>query len=135
MILKDLITRVRQNTRDTTGSLFPQEDVIAFINEGVDRTRRIKKLSKMSYLVNLSDEPDYLPQEYHHLLALYATSRCFTQDENAYSAQTFMQEYEFKTSEMEIAIKSGDIEIIPPDSDLNDADMDGVQNVYFSKEV
>lgn len=36
MTLKDMITRVRQYTRDITGSLFTQDDIIAFINEGVD---------------------------------------------------------------------------------------------------
>lgn len=135
MTLKDLIQRVRQNTRDTTGSLFTQEDVVSFINEAIDRTRRIKQLSKMSYLEVLIDVPTYLPEEYHHLLALYATSRCFTQDENSYQAQIFMQEYEYKTQELETLIKSGEVEIIPPDVDLEEAEFDGVKNVYFSEEV
>ena len=49
MTLKTLIDRVRQYTRDTTGSLFTQEDIIAFINEGIDRTKRYKYFKDMVY--------------------------------------------------------------------------------------
>lgn len=133
MTLKEMIDRVRAYTRDTTGSLFTQEDIVGFVNEGIDRTRRYKKLSKMEYLINLSDEPTYLPQQYHHLLALYATSRCFTQDEQLTQAQQFMNEYEYKTSEMEQLIENGELEITPPDSDLDSGEMDGVKNVYFTE--
>ena len=133
MTLKEMIDRVRAYTRDTTGSLFTQEDIVAFVNEAIDRTRRYKKLSKMEYLINLYDEPIYLPEQYHHLLALYATSRCFTQDEQLTQAQQFMNEYEFKTSEMEQLIENGELEITPPDSDLDSGEMDGVKNVYFTE--
>ena len=129
MNLKDLISRVRQYTRDTTGSLFTQEDIIAFINEGIDRTRRYKHFKDMTYLESLSDEPKYLPSEYHHLLALYGASRCFTQDEQHAIAQQFMNEYEFKTQEVELLINDGDLEIEGYDKESKE--FDSVKNVYF----
>lgn len=130
MTLKNLIDRVRQYTRDTTGSLFTQDDVIAFINEGIDRTRRYKHFKSMEHLSSLSDEPKHLPNEYHHLLAIYAASRCFTQDEQHAIAQQFMNEYEFKTQEVELLINEGELEIEGYD-DSNNKEFDSIKNVYF----
>ena len=134
MTLKTLIDRVRQYTRDTTGSLFTQEDIIAFINEGIDRTKRYKYFKDMVYLENLSDEPILLPSEYHHLLAIYGASRCFTQDEQNYLAQQFMNEYEYKTSEMEQLINDGELIIEGYDENSNKP-FDAVKDVYFTKFV
>ena len=130
MTLKNLIDRVRQYTRDTTGSLFTQDDVIAFINEGIDRTRRYKHFKNMEHLSSLSDEPKLLPNEYHHLLAIYAASRCFTQDEQHAIAQQFMNEYEYKTQEVELLINEGELEIDGYDASQN-KEFDSVKNVYF----
>ena len=134
MTLKDLITRVRQYTRDTTGSLFAQEDIIAFINEGIDRTRRYKFFKDMEHLTSLSDEPKYLPNQYHHLLAVYASSRCFTQDEQTYLAEQFMNEYEFKTQEVELLVNEGELDIDGFDGDNSNKPFDAVKNVYFVEE-
>ena len=130
MTLNTMIDRVRQDTRDTTGSLFTKEDIIAFINDGIDRTKRYKYFKDMVYLENLSDEPILLPSEYHHLLAIYGASRCFTQDEQHAIAQQFMNEYEFKTQEVELLIEDGDLEIDGYDKDKN-KEFDAVKNVYF----
>lgn len=132
MTLKELIDRVRAYTRDITGSLFTQEDIIAFINEGIDRTKRYRYFKDMPYLISLSDEPKYLPSEYHHLLAVYSASRCFTQDEQTYLAQQFMNEYEYKTQEMQQLIEDGDIEIQDYNAD-NNKTFDAVKNVYFEE--
>lgn len=132
MTLKELINRVRQYTRDITGSLFTQEDIVAFINEGIDRTRRYKYFKGMEYLNSLSDEPMLLPPEYHHLLAIYGASRCFTQDEQNYLAQQFMNEYEYKTSEMEQLINDGEL-IIEGFDESSNKPFDAVKDVYFTK--
>ena len=130
MTLKNLIDRIRAYTRDTTGSLFTQDDIIAFINEGIDRTRRYKSFRNMEHLTSLSDEPKYLPSQYHHLLAIYGASRCFTQDEQTYLAEQFMNEYEYKTQEVELLINSG--ELLIEDVNKDDEAFDGVKNVYFT---
>ena len=131
MTLKDLINRVRQYTRDTTGSLFTQDDIIAFINEGIDRTKHHKYFKKMESLTSLSDEPKYLPKEYHHLLAVYGASRCFIQDEQTYFAEQFMNEYEYKMQEVVLLINDGDLVI--DEYDVNKENpFDAVVNVYFT---
>ena len=130
MTLKNLIDRIRAYTRDTTGSLFTQDDIIAFINEGIDRTRRYKSFRDMEHLTSLSDEPKYLPSQYHHLLAIYGASRCFTQDEQTYLAEQFMNEYEYKTQEVELLINSGELSIEGVNKE--DEAFDGVKNVYFT---
>ena len=123
MTLKTLIDRVRQYTRDTTGSLFTQDDIVSFINEGIDRTRRLTHFS------TLTDEPILLPNEYHHLLAIYAASRCFTQDEQLQLAEQFMNEYEYKTQEVELLINEGELVIEGVDNANNE--FDSIKNVYF----
>ena len=129
MTLKTLIDRVRQYTRDTTGSLFTQDDIVAFINEGIDRTRRYTHFKGMKHLNSLSDEPILLPNEYHHLLSIYAASRCYTQDEQVYLAEQFMNEYEYKTQEVILLINDG--ELVIEDSGVDNKEFDSVKNVYF----
>ena len=129
MTLKTLIDRVRQYTRDTTGSLFTQDDVVAFINEGIDRTKRYVYFKNMYHLSALTDEPNLLPEQYHHLLAIYAASRCFTQDEQHAIAQQFMNEYEFKTQELDLLINDGDLVI--EGAENVGGEFDHVKNVYF----
>ena len=131
MTLKDLIDRIRAYTNDSTGSVFTQENIIAFINEGIDRTRRFKVFRDMEHLTSLSDEPIYLPSQYHHLLALYGASRCFSQDEQVYVAEQFMNEYEYKMSEVELLINSGELSIEGVNKD--NSEFDGVKDVYFTK--
>ena len=134
MTLKELIDRIRAYANDSTGSLFTQENIIAFINEGIDRTRRFKVFRDMEHLTSLSDEPILLPSEYHHLLAIYGASRCFTQDEQNYLAQQFMNEYEYKTSEMEQLINDGEL-VIEGYDESNNKPFDAVKDVYFTKFV
>ena len=129
MTLKTLIDRVRQYTRDTTGSLFTQDDIVSFINEGIDRTRRLIHFRGMEHLSTLTDEPILLPDEYHHLLAIYAASRCFTQDEQLQLAEQFMNEYEYKTQEVELLINEGELVIEGVDNANNE--FDSIKNVYF----
>ena len=129
MTLKTLIDRVRQYTRDTTGSLFTQDDIVSFINEGIDRTRRFTYFRGMEHLSTLTDEPILLPNEYHHLLAIYAASRCFTQDEQLQLAEQFMNEYEYKTQEVELLINEGELVIEGVDNANNE--FDSIKNVYF----
>ena len=131
MTLKELIDRIRAYTNDSTGSLFTQENIIAFINEGIDRTRRFKVFRDMKHLTSLSDEPIYLPSQYHHLLALYGASRCFSQDEQVYVAEQFMNEYEYKMSEVELLINSGELSIEGVNKD--NSEFEGVKDVYFTK--
>lgn len=133
MRLVDLVLRVRAYTRDSNGALFTEEDINNFLNEGIDRLRKITELSEMKPLSLSSDVPILLPNQYHHLIAIYGASRCFTQDEQNSMAQVFMDEFEQKLSELEIGIKNGSIIIVDSEGNqvVSDEFDDGVKNVYF----
>ena len=135
MTLSELVSRVRSYTRDTTGTLFTLSDVKNFINEGIDKLRQIKVLEGMEYLESDTDIPDYLPSQYHYSLAVYSASRCFSQDEQHYLAQTFMEEFLGLYSLIELGIKEGTIVIIGSDGEQisSDDEFDGVVDVYFRR--
>ena len=115
----ELILRVRAVTRDLSNSIFREQDITAFINEGIDRfVQVIPELANMEYLYSNTDIPKFLPKEYHHLLAVYCASRCFEQDERHYQATTKMNEFEAKLDELKSKIEGGDIKIIDPDTGL-----------------
>lgn len=135
MTLNELVSRVRSYTRDTTGTLFTLSDVKCFINEGIDKLRQIKVLEGMEYLESDTDIPDLLPSQYHYSLAVYSASRCFSQDEQHYLAQTFMEEFLGLYSLIELGIKEGTIVIIGSDGEQisSDDEFDGVVDVYFRR--
>lgn len=111
----DLVKRVRSLTRDFSNAIFRESDIVDYINEGINRIRQvIPELSGLEELTDNTQSPDLLPSQYHHLLALYSASRCFTQDERHYQASNFMNEFETKLDEMKVGIEEGRIKIIDP---------------------
>lgn len=111
----DLIQRVRAITRDLSNSIFREQDIVAFINEGIDRFKQyIPELINMGYLYENTAIPQYLPTQYHQLLAVYCCSRCFSQDERHYQATTMMNEFETKLEELKAAIDGGTVIIVDP---------------------
>ena len=111
----DLIQRVRAITRDLSNSIFREQDIVAFINEGIDRFKQyIPELINMGYLYENTAIPQYLPTQYHQLLAVYCCSRCFSQDERHYQATTMMNEFETKLEELKAAIDGGTVTVIDP---------------------
>lgn len=133
MQMKELINKVRSYTRDTTGTLFPLSDVKSFINEGIDRLRQINELNKMSYLNSDSDSPTHLPDCYHYMLSLYGASRCFSQDEQHFPAQSLMDEFNMLYTMLEFGIKDGTIVITDNDGSpvISTSVVDFIVNVYF----
>jgi hypothetical protein len=113
MTRRDLISRVRSNTRDFTNSVFRETDIVSYINEGIDRMKQlIRELRGEIYLSDNNEKPILIPEMYHHVLAIYSTARCFAQDERNYQATTMMNEFEVKLSELVTAIQAGDIIIV-----------------------
>lgn len=126
--------RVRANTRDLSNSIFRESDIIDWINEGIDRIKQlIPEMEGMTYLLESDSIPSYLPSQYHHLLAVYTTSRCFGQDERHYQATTYMNEFEAKLDELKQKIESGDISITDPDG--NPVDSGGENTVEYVKDI
>lgn len=107
-----IIQRVRSLTRDFTNTVFRENDIIDYINEGIDRFAQvIPELQGLEYLLTNTQEPSLIPRQYQHLLAVYATSRCFNQDERHYQATTYMNEFEVKLEELKQAIEAGSVVI------------------------
>lgn len=131
----DLMKRVRSLTRDLSDSIFREIDLVDYINEGIERCQQyIAELRGMTPLLANTDIPTHLPAFYHHVLAVYATARCFGQDERHYQATTHMNEFETKLDELKIAIQAGEIKIVNPDgTSVGNASPDEyVVNKYFS---
>lgn len=133
MTFKELINRVHNYTNDTTGTLFPSSIVKGFINEAIDKLKQIKELEGMIYLNNDSDVPNLIPTYYHYILSVYGASRCFSQDEQHYQAQTYMDEFLNSFSLLELGIKEGNIIITDELGNLVSGvnDFDYVTDVYF----
>jgi hypothetical protein len=129
-----LTTRVRSLTRDLSKSIFRTSDIYDYMNEGVDRLRSyIPELSGMVYFTIDASTPTPLPDSWHHLVAIYATARCFAQDEQHHQASTYMNEFEVKMSELKLMIQNGDVEIVVDDAAVVPRYSDDyVRNVYFN---
>jgi hypothetical protein len=111
--LTSLINRVRSLTRDFSGSVFRDVDITDFMNEGIDRIKQvIPALSELTYLVNGTDTPNLIPSQYHSLLAIFSTARCFAQDERHYQATNNMNEFEAKLDEFKVHLESGIVSIV-----------------------
>ena len=129
-----LVSRVRSNTRDLTSSIFRFIDIADYLNESIDRFKSsVPELSTMSYLTSDEQTPTPLPSAFHYLLATYATSRCFAQDERHYQASTLMNEFESKLEELIMLIEDGRVQILDLNNQLVQPTYpdDYVRNVYF----
>ena len=134
----ELIRRVRSLTRDITNSVFREQDIIDFLNEGIDRfVQSMIEFESMEYLNSQSAIPYLIPRQYQHLLSVYATARCFGQDEQLNQATTFMNEFEFKLGELKEKIESGLITIVDLEGNpVEDKYIeDAVTDVYFNHRV
>ena len=133
MTLEKLTAIARRNLNDKDGSIFTKDDLEYYINEAIDRIRSHTYFRDEVNLLALVDEPISIPEQYHHLLAVYASARSFAQDERHYQATTFMNEFEVKFEELLAKIESGEITItdgsgVAVEPDYED---DFVENVYF----
>ena len=129
-----LIQRTRALTRDLTNTVFREVDIINFINEGVDRFKQvIPELRDTQHLIANHEVPVLIPPAYRHLLALYAASRCFGQDEQFHAESTKMNEFEVKLDKLKADIEGGLITIYDADGEPVIFEMpdDGVRDVYF----
>lgn len=133
MTLLDLITRARRNLNDKDSSIYERDDIVSYVNEAIDRMKDIYVFQNEVYLSDNLDELDIIPTQYQYLLAVYATARCFSLDEQYYQATTFMNEFEVKRQEMIDAIESGELTVTDSlgVAITFDYESDAVENVYF----
>lgn len=110
MNLQELRDRSRQYLRDTREKRFSDEELDSYLNEGVDRLRSYSALRDMPYLSEGVDV-EVLPYEYHYILALYASARCFGVDNDFYQKQEKRNEFENMMMELIAKLESGEVEI------------------------
>lgn len=130
----ELMTRTRSLTRDFNSTAFRDLDVIAYINEGIGRVKQvIPQMSAMNTLMYDEAEPKVLPEQYHHLLAVYSASRLFAQDERFHQASNLMNEFETKINELLMSLTNGEVVATNPDGTIVDVSLKPfyVKNNYF----
>lgn len=81
-------------SRDSGDYIFTEKMLENFINEGIDRLKQTIVFKDMVHLESKYDEPIILPEQYHYILALYASSRCMEYDERHYEALDKRNEFE-----------------------------------------
>lgn len=136
MTFKELQDYARQLLRDINKTIFQEVEISRTINEGIDRMRSVKELRKMTKLESPDDIPEYVPDEYHHLLSLFSASRCFFQDEQFQQATMLMNEFESKFFELKEGIENGDIVITDKDGNVENSgenQIDYIKDVYFKR--
>lgn len=132
-----LRNRTRQYLNETSGGgIWKDSDINAFMDEAIDRLSHIPHLIDMDYLDGDDDVPAYLPKRYHYLISVYASARCFEQDDSHYKATEKMNEFEVKMEELQNGINDGSIVIRDPDGNVVDIDeelyADYVRDVYHN---
>lgn len=132
----DLSRRVRVHTRDFADTVFRGQDILDYLNEGIERARQlVPEFHGMKVLDHRQAEVTHMPEAFQHLLALYAASRCLTQDERHFQAGTFMNEFEQKMDDLKHAIQWGEVAVydVRGNRVTHTADAHYVRNTYFSK--
>lgn len=141
MTLVDLRRLVRLYTRDENSYLFSDKTIQLFLNEAINRIKQYKIFEGMVKLVLDDDEPVLLPERYHHMLALYASSRCFENDQRFYEAVERRNEFESLLEGLISEIQAGNIVI----TKIVDGEkvvvedttncLDAIKDVYFTRGV
>lgn len=112
MKLSLMLQRAGRLLRDESNTIYPKVFLIENINEAIDRTKQlVPEVKDMIWLEGNDDVPLYLPDIFHHLLYVYAISRCYEIDEQHYQASKYMNEYESKIQNLIEGIADGSITI------------------------
>lgn len=114
-------------SRDSGDYVFTDAMIKDFINQGIDRLKQTKVFNAMTHLDESTDVPTILPEEYHYILAIYASSRCLEYDERHYEALDRRNEFETLFAQL-----LNEIEADRQGELTNSMYSDVVTNVYFN---
>lgn len=132
-----MLTRAGRLLRDEGNTIYSKVFLTENINEGVDRFKQlVPELKNMIWLTADTDSPILLPEDFHHLLYIYAIARCYEIDEQHYQAAKYMNEFETKVQSLVDGIADGSIVITDPstgDPVVPDIRQDYVVNYYFKE--
>jgi hypothetical protein len=128
------ITDVRRVLNDDTNDVWNDGDIIAYLNEAI----LIIKNTVPLYFddldeVTASTDTINIENVYRPLVTLFATARCYEQDEQDYKAQKQMNEFESRRVEMEEKILQSDAYQVKIDALVEAGTIvpDYVRDVYF----
>lgn len=127
MNLQELQNMTRVLSRDSNGYMFTNTDVDSFINQAIDRLKQELIFSKMVHLEDNEDVPNLLPEQYHYLLALFASSRCLEIDERQYEAVEKRNEFESLFADLMSEIQVGNVKIL--DNTISISTPDDTSNI------
>lgn len=132
----ELIIKSSKLLRDESNTIYSKSFIGDQINEAIDRTKQlVPELRNMTYLLVDTDSLVLMPEEYQHLISIYACARCYEVDERHYEANKYMNEFEIKINNIRDSIASGELIITDPNTGLPvviDINQDYVRNVYFA---
>jgi hypothetical protein len=133
-LVSKAITDVRRVLNDDTEDVWTDDDIIAYVNEAI---LIIKNTIPIYFdtLVEIDDSADTIEIEsvYKPLITLFASARCFEQDEQDYRGQKQMNEFESRRVEMEDKILDSDAYQAKLDAAIlaGTVTEDYVRDVYF----
>jgi len=105
MLVSFAIQKVREDLNDFTQSVWKDEHIIDFINEAIiDIKNTVPEYYTDLDEIETQQDTINIPNAYKFLITLFASARCFEQDEQHYRASQRMNEYEIKKSRMEVQI-------------------------------
>lgn len=135
MTLSDILELSKFHTRDTDSALFNNSMYKVYANECIDRLRQWRPLRGMKHLEYQEDEPIILPDEFHYLLALWISSRCFDFDERFYEATEKRDEFENIFAQLRADVECGTITLYDADGNPIDVSSDGDNVIDYVKDV
>jgi len=131
------IARTRRYLKDSSTSVWSNEEITDFINEGIRTIRR--KIPEYFYDLDevfVNTDIINLDGEYKELPCIYAASRCSEQDEQHYRAVQKRNEFEAALEEMEAQIRNSykyEEKVAASDNPYaNNLAMDYVVDVYYN---
>ena len=131
----ELQVKASKLLRDESNTIYTKLFISDQMNESIDRIKQlIPELRGMLYLSIDTDVIILLPEEYQHLVSIYAVARCYEVDERHYEASKYMNEFETKINNLKDSIASGEIVIKDPTTGnpvVIDIQQDFVRNMYF----
>lgn len=138
--LAKAITKTRRYLKDSSESVWTNNDIKDFINEGMLLIKRT--IPEYFYdLVEVYDDAVIIQLEayYKDMPCIYAASRCFEQDEQHYRATQKRNEFESQLEDMDSQIR-GSIEYSdkianPLNPYFDRMEMDYVRDVYYTNNL
>ena len=132
------VADTRRHLKDTTQNVWTDSDIKQFINDAIALIRKsvplyFAALYPVPY--DIEGTPSYtinIDSDYELLIPIFASARCFEQDEQNYRAVQKMNEFESRKVDMVNEILDSD-EYAAIIKALGETGVDAVKDVYFKE--